>query len=40
MLKIAMDKLIKKMTGSQHFTTSWLGLGFAETPITASKRVR
>jgi hypothetical protein len=31
---------IKKMTGSQLFATSWLGLGFAETPITADKRLR
>jgi hypothetical protein len=26
--------------GSQLFTTSWLGLGKAETPITADKRLR
>jgi len=26
------------MAGSQLFATSWLGLGFAETPITADKR--
>jgi hypothetical protein len=29
---------IKKMTGSQLFATSWLGLGFTKTPITADKR--
>ena len=28
------------MAGSQLFATSWLGLGFAETPITADKRLR
>lgn len=29
---------IKKMMGSQLFATSWLGPGFAETPITMDKR--
>jgi hypothetical protein len=26
------------MTGSQLFATSWLGLGFTKTPITADKK--
>jgi len=29
-----------KKADSQLFATSWLGLGFAEAPITADKRLR
>jgi|GEM_PF-2238083 len=29
---------MKLLSGSQLFATSWLGLGFTETPITADKR--
>ena len=36
--KERMKVIIKPTLKPQLFATSWLGLGFAETPITADKR--